>query len=294
MERFKERSFTLFEKIVSSGYNYEVQNKENLGIMKKKPDNPCVVYFNHTAMDDPFVVVDLLHKEVPDRFDNVVIPVSEYYANFKNHFSYAFFVKSGRALGLSMPEVVQSYRRRNKPESTKLQEKSQLLNINFTNLLAKELSGGSVIVVAPEGHRSDDGKLQPAEAGIGFMARIMEKRLSEGKIENGYFIPVGITYEKRGDGLHYNPFNKESVKISIGEPEEVRTVIAEARSLNQKSGFTKITSHVLMHKLSKLLPPEHRGVYGDNNYPDTLDGRYESRMNEKGKVYVFDSKKEDN
>ena len=77
MERIKQNGFENFNKIVSWGYNLEIENPENLKQIREKPDDPCAFYFNHSTMDDPFLVANVIQKESPDRLNNVVIPVSE-------------------------------------------------------------------------------------------------------------------------------------------------------------------------------------------------------------------------
>src|SRR4030043_360668 len=148
MERIRQGGFEIYDKVASLGYNLEIENRHNLNSIRENPDNPYVIYFNHVTMDDPFLVVDLLQKESPNRLKNVVIPVSEYYAQFKNHPAYALVVRMGRMGGIVMPEIVQSYRRRGLEENSELEGKGDSLNLKFTRILYQKLASGSCVIIS--------------------------------------------------------------------------------------------------------------------------------------------------
>jgi hypothetical protein len=289
MERIRQGGLEIFDKVASLGYNIEIKSRQNLRIIRENPSDPCVFYYNHATMDDPFLLVDLLQKEAPNRLKNVVIPVSEYYTQFKNHPSYALAVRLGRMEGFVMPEVVQSYRTRGLEENTELVGKVNNLNIQFTRILKEKLTDGYCVMIAPEGHRSEERSLLPAESGVGLMVTIMNNLRKEGKIENGYFIPVAIVFENpKGQSLHYNPREKALVKITVGEAIDPESIINEGKLLTGESKLSKVSSHILMHHLAEFLPVNMQGVYSASLFKETLHGRFEQKTDERGKVYLYD------
>jgi hypothetical protein len=120
---------------------------------------------------------------------------------------------------------------------------------------------------------------------------MMNNLKKEGKIENGYFIPWSIIFENpKGNGLYFNPFDKAKVNIVIGKPLEVDSIIKESKLLTEKSQLARISSHILMRHLAEQLPNKMQGVYSTDLFEDTFKGRFEQRIDEKGKVYVYDKK----
>ena len=291
MERIQKHVFEIYEKAASTGFDLELAGRDNLRVLNEKPKDPAVLYFNHTAMDDPYLIIDILQKESPDSLKNTVFPVSEHYAQFKNHPVYALAVRLSRFGGITMPEIVQSYRRRAVQDNKELEGKADVLNLQLARLLRKKLAGGSRIIISPEGHRSEDGTLIPAESGIGLTITTINNLKKEGKIENGYIIPWGIIYEnQKGQGFHFNPFDKAPVKVIVGKPMEVESIIAESELYGNKSQTARVSSHILMRHLTEQLPENMHGVYDKNLFEDTIRGRFEQRTDEKGKVYVYDKK----
>jgi hypothetical protein len=289
MERIQKYGLEFYEKTVSLGYYIKLEGRDNLRVIREEPGNPCVLYFNHTATDDPFLIVDVLQKENLNSLRNVVIPVSEYYSQFKNHPPYALAVRLGRFAGITMPEIVQSYRRRGSEENTELDGKANTLNLQLARLLKKELAGGSHVIISPEGHRSEKGTLLPAESGIGLIITMMNNLKKEAKIGNGYFIPWSIIFENpKGNGLYFNPFNKAKVNLVIGRALEVESIIKESSLFGEKSQLARVSSHILMRHLAEQLPDKMQDVYNKSLFEDTLKGRFEQRINEKGEVYVYD------
>jgi 1-acyl-sn-glycerol-3-phosphate acyltransferase len=290
IERIRKSAFDAYDKAISLGYKLEVENRQNLSVIRQNPNDPCVLYFNHTAMDDPFLIIELLQKEAPNRLKNVVMPVSDYYSQFKNYPAYSLSVKVGKMGGFIMPNIIQSYRRRGADENSDLRNKVESLNLYFTRLIKQRLTSGSCVIISPEGHRSPTSSLLPAESGAGLMVKMMDKLKRDKKIDNGYIIPIGIIFDNpKGPKLHYNPLAKAKLKLKIGEAMDPTSIINESSSVKTRAKSAKVASHILMRHLAILLPEEMRGLYSDEYFSDTLKGRYESRMDKNGKVYTFDN-----
>jgi hypothetical protein len=294
MERARKISLDAFERFVGKGYEMKVEGEENLDVL----DNfgvPVVMYFNHIAKDDPFLVSYLVHKRSPHRMENVIIPVSEEHVQYENYRSYATVVSTARKLwGVQMPEVVQSYRLRDDDGVDKeLKGKALRLAREFFVLLDDKVAASEgytqpLIILSPEGHRSGNGALQPAESGIGTVAEIMYKKLKRKKIAQAYFLPVGIIFDEyKDDRLYFNPLNKPVLNLIVGEAQDLESVIKGSNGIKEGIANRKEISHYLMWKLSGLLPGDMKGFYGPGVIENTFNDRYELRSG-KGRVYVFD------
>ena len=104
------------------------------------------------------------------------------------------------------------------------------------------------MMIAPEGHRSYDGRLMPGQNGVAFLA------VHSGAV----VVPVAV--------LGVEPFwhnvmrfKKTSIRIIIGRPFQFET-----------PGHGRVRSEVLtamtaeaMYQLALLCPPESRGAYED-------------------------------
>lgn len=277
------------------GYEIDVENRQNLNLLKEKPKEPFVIYFNHAAMDDPFLVVSLLNSHARERLGNVVMPVSEDYVQFQTFPAYSFFVNIGRnAAGFSMPEVVQSYRIRREGVNTEVKEKSVNLATEFIRLIKRKLPSGPVVIISPEGHRSKNGVLIPAEAGVGAIAHLIKRLKEKAELLNGYFIPIGLAFDRwKGPLLHYNLIEKARIKAVVGEPMDVETVISESMKLGgDAKPDSELTSHFLMYRLAQILPEEMRGVYHRRFIKDTLRGRFKLHRSKEGVDYIYDKKEQ--
>ena len=70
-------------------------------------------------------------------------------------------------------------------------DKENRLFPNLTN----SLPSGPLIIISTEGHRSEYGSLLPAEMGSGYMMKKIKSSKDKRIIDNGFFIPVEITFE---------------------------------------------------------------------------------------------------
>jgi len=291
MERPRQLFFQLYDALVSFGYEITAENPQNLNILRERPDDPAVIYFNHATKDDPFLIADVLHKFAPDRLANVIVPVSHHHLQIKNAPDYALTVPIlGRGLaGFNMPPVVQGYRRRSDFVPDGLEEAAFKMNLHLARTLRAILPTGPLLVISPEGHRSDSRFLHPAEGGIAEMARMMVRLIHQGKIQNAHFIPLGLVFDNHQGPkkLHFNLINRSSVRVVIGPPQDVGSLLSQSRG-RFAGANTNAPGHYLMERLATLLPEDMHGFYAKEKIADTYAERYESRLGADNKVCVWD------
>lgn len=108
------------------------------------------------------------------------------------------------------------------------------------------LKAGQVMVIFPEGTRSRSRKMKEGLAGVALIA-----------LRSGApIVPVGIYGSERFKPWHIWPF-RTPVTLTYGEP---FTLTREGRG-----GHTSLQSQldVIMRRIAALLPPQYRGIYGD-------------------------------
>src|SRR5581483_5970053 len=105
------------------------------------------------------------------------------------------------------------------------------------------LKRGKVLVIFPEGHRSDNHQLIPAHAGMGIIA-----------LRAGVpVVPVAVC----GSEHVFKKF-RPRITISYGEP----LVLKPKGAKITKEDIQEATETVMRH-IAAMLPPAYRGVYGD-------------------------------
>lgn len=287
-ERFFSSAWIMFTELLPKGYRLEIKGEENLVTLNSCPDTATVLYFNHTTTDDLLIMVYLIGKYLPNRLKNVIFPVSEEYLKLTGGKpEYIFGVKLVQYAGFNMLPIVQSYRLRDERLSEEkrrtLEEKSSRLARKYVQELKTKIPHGALIVIAPEGHRSPDGKLLPAEEGLGFTAKLMVKN------GTGVLMPVGLWFEDSWKkGLNYNPLSPKTLHINIGMPISAQEIIREAEQVVEMPTPSHL-SHCLMIKLRDLLPEKMWGYYHPDLFPETSAGRFVLGINSSGKVEVLDS-----
>ncbi|OGO21040.1 MAG: hypothetical protein A2Z14_12795 [Chloroflexi bacterium RBG_16_48_8] len=109
------------------------------------------------------------------------------------------------------------------------------------------LNRGNILIIAPEGTRSYDGRLQRGRPGVVLLA-----------MRTGAPILPLVFYGHEGFEENLKHFRRTDFYLSVGEPFYLNTkgekVTQELRQ--------KITDEV-MYKMAALLPPENRGIYSD-------------------------------
>lgn len=109
------------------------------------------------------------------------------------------------------------------------------------------LAGGLVLVIFPEGVRSQGGRLKAAFPGAALIAL-------RGSVS---IIPVGITGTEKLRGLAWL-WRRPEVTVNIGQPFS----LPPTSNKLTKVELSRLTD-VIMGRIAELLPPEYRGHYGD-------------------------------
>lgn len=292
MEFLREKSLRFFDNQLEKGYDWKVKNSENLDILKSKPECPAVLIFNHSSTDDPVLIYKLVYPVASDRLNNVIVPVSDYHTKLVHYPLYSVGVALSKGLlGFDAPKVVQPYRlRKDGVQDYELARKSAELSMDLFRLLDEKLPSGPIVTLAPEAHRSESGMLLPAEAGVGAIAKVIEKKKSRGQMGDGFFIPIGIEIESySGKKIYYNSKEKPEVTFTVGRPINSSEAISFGQIVaGEKRAESIVISHYLMSQIARLLPEERQGVYRPSLIEDTFQGRFEQRSDSQDRVYVYD------
>ena len=115
------------------------------------------------------------------------------------------------------------------------------------------LQRGEIIVIAPEGTRSGNGRLQRAKAGVVPLA-----------LWSGAPLLPLVFYGHEQIGRNVRRLKRSDFHIVVGEPFRLDTHGAKmTREVRQAM------ADEIMTRLARLLPPANRGVYADVNESDS-------------------------
>jgi 1-acyl-sn-glycerol-3-phosphate acyltransferase len=116
------------------------------------------------------------------------------------------------------------------------------------------LKRGMCVVMFPEGKRSYNAQMQPAQPGAVLIASRVGVPI----------LPIAITGTEKFKRLRWCFFHHPQVKISIGRPFSPPSPNGRLSREQRRQLIDDI-----MRKIAALLPAEYRGVYGgDKNAPD--------------------------
>jgi 1-acyl-sn-glycerol-3-phosphate acyltransferase len=192
----------------------EVTGLENL-----PTDGAYIAAANHLGMLDPVLVYYLLDRQ------DVILIVAE------KHSKYAivrWLVRSLNAIYIDRYNA----------------------NMAVIRQVLKRLRQGEVLVIAPEGTRSQSGTLLEGRPGASFLAAKADLPV----------IPVGATgTEDRLFLANLKRLRKTPVSMRIGEPFRLPPLPKQGREAALQADTIEI-----MCRIAALLPPEYRGVYADH------------------------------
>ena len=110
------------------------------------------------------------------------------------------------------------------------------------------LKNGGVILVAPEGTRSENQQLQPGKDGATILA-----------LRSGApIVPIGVTGTHE-IMAHFKRLKRPPIHLSVGHPCYLQPQSSGRPSREEISAMT----NEIMYRLAAQLPPEYRGVYCD-------------------------------
>jgi len=290
--RIARGGLELFDDLVKRFYSLEVLGQEHLASVLElqqcfrrseyaKPI-PMIVYFNHIAGDDPFLILELLDRSLGDVMGNVILPVSDVYMKLHKHPTYAIGARLAQQIfGFDVFPITQAYRRRGSGQI----EDTNGETITFIDQLTQKFINGGCLVIAPEGHRSpgnslQPASLQPAEESIGVAVRRLINLIKKKQIPEAIILPIGIEYPGLPAKRFHLGLKKVPAKLSVGQPLLATEILENVNLFSSQMNLKGIKERVLitdylMMALSNLLPPGMRGVYDGEStwFRPTLEGR---------------------
>jgi 1-acyl-sn-glycerol-3-phosphate acyltransferase len=117
----------------------------------------------------------------------------------------------------------------------------------------RRLEHGEIVIIAPEGTRSGDGKLQRAKAGVVPLA-----------IWSGAPLLPLVFYGHEQVGRNIRRLKRSDFHIVVGEPFQLET-----QGIRVDREVRQAIADEIMGRLARLLPPENRGFYaGSDSSPE--------------------------
>ncbi len=204
-----------------------------------------LLYGNHIAFDDP-VAAALFYTRYIDPKGNrhLIIPASHWHTDSKN--SRPFYIATKLAeifFGAEIYRIIQGYMVGDPQYGYTKEEAWESYRLFLTRLRELRKNNEPItLLIYPEGHRSETGKLQNIEEGLIHAGKIMQPTV---------YVPLAIYYKTpyiRTGGLMNSRLTGHCPYLSVGEP--FFQVGNETPSAAQ-----------LMHNLAQSLPPQMRGPY---------------------------------
>ena len=123
------------------------------------------------------------------------------------------------------------------------------VDIEVFRLLLRILEAGNVVVVFPEGTRSESGAMQPAKDGLAMLALKSDAQiLPVGVIDTDRFWPKGKLPRLGG-----------RIEMRVGAPFRLADLLPP--ELDRRAAKVAATD-LIMHRIAALLPARQQGVYG--------------------------------
>jgi 1-acyl-sn-glycerol-3-phosphate acyltransferase len=190
-------------------------NLEVVGLENVPPEGPLILMINHTHLIDPAMAGGVMPREIVamSKMENFQDPIL------------GIIVRLYGAFPVQRGEV----------------------DLQATRRALEVLRHGEVLLMAPEGTRSEDCRLQPGHDGMTFLALR----------SNAPVLPMAITGVK-DLGSNLKRLGRTDVKIVIGKPFHFRPSGGKVR----RDVLHQMTEEA-MYQLAAILPPEYQGVYSD-------------------------------
>lgn len=190
-------------------------NLEVVGLENVPLEGPLILMINHTSLIDPAMAGGVMPREIVamSKIENFGDPILGIIVRLYG----AFPVRRGE------------------------------VDLQATRRALEVLHNSEVLLMAPEGTRSEECRLQPGHDGMTFLALRA----------NAPVLPMAITGVK-DVGSNLKGLRRTNVKVVIGKP------------FRFQSGEERVRRDVLhqmteeaMYQLAAILPPEYQGVYSD-------------------------------
>lgn len=242
---------TIAEKFYSVKMSEETKEKilEIKNILNENPNLSYVILFNHTYYGDPLFAGYIANKLDSNLDRQIIAPVSAFHIStegnkslklkdkIENYFARGLN-KIAKSTGVETIPIVQANDKR-------FTEKETVKNRREFITRLRELSGQKIgCLISPEGHRSEDGKLQEGNPGI---------QLITDKLKPVIVIPVGIYFEaKKKGGIFVRKYKRSGLNFG----KKVNINIGEYRILGKED---KMKTEEMMDLLANTLPLDLRG-----------------------------------
>ncbi len=212
----------IFKKLSAIFSDLTIRGRENI-----PPKEPLIVISNHTSTMDPVLIRFSINRPT------VFLVKKELFRSF-------IFSLILRALG-------------NFPVT---RGKADLKALKWAY---KQVEGGRVLVIFPEGKRSKDLQLGKGNIGTALIAAT-----------TGYTVlPIGITGTEAFQNVLQLFKPSGSMSVNVGQPFKVKEV---TRRPNRKT-LTLLTEEMMTH-IACLLPQEQRGAYTKTTSPELIHTTY--------------------
>jgi 1-acyl-sn-glycerol-3-phosphate acyltransferase len=195
-------------------------NLEVVGLENVPLKGPLILMINHTHLIDPAMAGGVMPREI------VAMSKAE---NFRDPIL-GIIVRLYGAFPVRRGEV----------------------DLQATRRALEVLCHGEVLLMAPEGTRSENCRLQPGHDGMTFLALRA----------NAPILPMAITGAKDLSS-NLKRLHRTEVKIVIGQPFRFRPIGTTNQRKRVRRDFLHQMTEEAMYQLAAILPPEYRGVYSD-------------------------------
>jgi len=195
-------------------------NLEVVGLENVPLEGPLILMINHTHLIDPAMAGGVMPREIVamSKAENFGDPILGIIVRLYG----AFPVRRGE------------------------------VDLQATRCALEVLRHGQVLLMAPEGTRSQDCRLQPGHDGMTFIALRA----------NAPVLPMAITGAKDFSS-NLKRLRRTEVKIVIGQPFRFRpSGTANQRKKVRRDVLQQMTEEA-MYQLAAILPPAYRGLYSD-------------------------------
>jgi len=223
----------------------ETQNRIEIikDFLEKNPQYNFIIYFNHISYNDPAIALHAAEKITPaDQHRHLLVPIS-YSHSEKNSVGgklVDLFTNFIGNLDIETVRVIQNYQI-NHPKYNYTADKAKATHYQYLRRLQelKKSATPTGILISPEGHRSEDGRLAKAESGIIANGRILAPVI---------YVPVAISYQGK--------FKRSSINLG----KKMIMNIGEISKQEKAKEYPSLEE--LMQKLANALPEEMRGIWG--------------------------------
>lgn len=242
--RIKQADFVTTK--IEQLYDFLVQNQECIqetnSLLNENPNLNLLLYYNHISFPDPVFIYWLYNKFLDSDLNRqVILPASYLHTRFTYNPGFASVFTLGKLVyGYQGIRLIQSYMVGNQYTPEEATKNYRHLVKSIKEPKKKPLT----LIIAPEGHRSDDGlSLQKGDEGMVKLAKMMAPVV---------MLPVGISYRDRQYDRSKLNFH-QSVNLNLAPP-----VFIETRQ------DSKLDFSFLMKHLAETLPEDMRGYWSQN------------------------------